>query len=147
MYEIREYKKDDKEQVIKLWVDVAVEEYGYKDWEEEIKILDENEYEKILVALSEGKIIGSMAYKKAEKDIAELKRVYLYKEFRGMGIAKQLYNKVMDIIKQEGYKKIMVETWEKLPSGINFYIKNDFKLITKEDRGEDKRYVFMLNID
>lgn len=143
MYEIREYEENDKEQLIELWIKVSVEEYGYKEWEEEIKILGVKEYNKILLAVDEGKIIGSMAYKKVDNETAELKRVYLYKEYRGKGIAKQLYNEIMKMIKEENYKKLMVETWENFQSGINFYIKNGFKLVLKDD----KRYVYMLDIN
>jgi len=49
MYEIREYEKNDKEELIELWIKVSVEEYGYKEWEEEIRILGVKEYDKILL--------------------------------------------------------------------------------------------------
>lgn len=143
MYEIREYEEKDVEQLIKLWLDVAVEEYGYKEWEEEIKMLGVEEYDKILVAIYDDKIVGSMAYKKVDDKIAELKRVYIYKEYRGKGIAKELYDRVMEIIKDRKFEKVMVETWENFKSGMNFYSKNNFKLTIKDD----KRYVFMLDID
>ncbi len=142
MYEIREYEEKDKKQLIELWIKVAVEEYGYKEWEEEIKMLGVTEYEKILVAVCENKIIGSMAYKKVDEKVAELKRVYIYKEYRGSGIAKELYNRIMEKIKEKKYSKVMVETWEKFQSGISFYYKNNFKLVIKDN----KRYVLMLDI-
>ncbi|MDE5831328.1 MAG: GNAT family N-acetyltransferase, partial [Clostridia bacterium] len=72
-----------------------------------------------------------------------LKRVYLYKEYRGKGIAKNLYNEIIQIIKEKNYKKLIVETWENFQSGINFYLKNGFKLVLKDD----KRYVYMLDIE
>ena len=89
MYKIREYSEKDKSQLIELWINVAVEEHGFKEWRDEISELNENEYEKILVATFEDKIIGSIAYKKIDDNIAELKRVYVYKEHRGSGIAKK----------------------------------------------------------
>ena len=88
MYKIREYSEKDKSQLIELWINVAVEEHEFKEWRDEISELNENEYEKILVATFEDKIIGSIAYKKIDDNIAELKRVYVYKEHRGSGIAK-----------------------------------------------------------
>lgn len=142
MYNIREYEKKDKEKIIKLWLDVAVEEYGYKEWEDEIKMLGVTEYDQILVAVCEGKIVGTMAYKKVDERIAELKRVYIYKEFRGKGIAKELYDKIIEIIREKKFEKVIVETWENFKSGINFYNKNNFKLILKDN----KRYVFLKEI-
>ncbi len=143
MYEIREYNVNDKEQVVKLWLDVCVEEHGYKDWKEGMEELEENEYEKILVAVCDEKIVGTMAYKKVNDEAVELKRVYLYPEHRGKGIAKKLYDSILDIIKtEEKYKEILAETWENFQSGINFYYKNNFELRLQEA----ERYVFALSI-
>ena len=143
MYEIKDFETEDEEQLIELWIKVSVEEYGYQEWEKEIKFLGVKEYEKILLAVDKGKVIGSMAYKRVNENIAELKRVYLYKEYRGKGIATQLYNRIIELIKEKHYKKLMVETWENFQSGINFYYKNNFQLVIKEG----KRYVFMLDIN
>ena len=60
-----------------------------------------------------------------------------------MGIAKDLYNKILETTKSQNYKKLMVETWENFQSGISFYYKNNFELVLKDD----KRYVFMLDLN
>ena len=139
MYKIREYSEKDKSQLIELWINVAVEEHEFKEWRDEISELNENEYEKILVATFEDKIIGSIAYKKIDDNIAELKRVYVYKEHRGSGIAKKLYNEILILIKQNKYKKIFVETWKNFESGRKFYEKNGFIL-----QGEVYNYILEL---
>ena len=120
-----------------------VGEFGYKEWEDEIRLLGVDEYDKIIVAVCNDKIVGSMAYKKVDENVAELKRIYIYKDFRGIGIAKDLYNKILETIKSQNYKKLMVETWENFQSGISFYYKNNFELVLKDD----KRYVFMLDLN
>ncbi len=142
MYKIREYSEKDKSQLIELWINVAVEEHGFKEWRDEISELNENEYEKILVATFEDKIIGSIAYKKIDDNIAELKRVYVYKEHRGSGIAKKLYNEILILIKQNKYKKIFVETWKNFESGRKFYKKNGF--ILQNIQGEVYNYILEL---
>ncbi len=143
MYEIREYNEKDKEQVIKLWIDVAVHEHGFEEWKESMAFLDEKEFEKILVAVFENEIVGTMAYKKIDNEIAELKRVYLHPHHRGQGIAKKLYSAILDIIKQSSYKQILVETWENFKSGRKFYEKNNFNLKLKEN----EKYVFILDLN
>ena len=50
---------------------------------------------------------------------------------------------IIDIIKENKYKRILVETWENFQSGINFYYKNNFELKLKED----ERHVFSLNLE
>lgn len=142
MYKIREYDIKDKEELIKLWLSVCVQEHGFENWKEEISMLDESEYEKIIVAVDDDNIIGSMAYKKINEDVAELKRVYIYSQYRGKGIAKELYSTIMNKIKENNYKKVLVETWEKFASGRAFYYKNNFKLEIQEN----ERYVFSLDI-
>ncbi len=142
MYKIREYDVKDKEQIIELWLDVCVEEFHFQKWKNDMVKLNEDEYEKILVAIFDEKIIGTMAYKKNSNDIAELKRVYIHKDHRGKGIAKKMYMLISEIIKECKYKEILVETWEEFDSGIDFYYRNNFKLKLKDN----KRYVFALNI-
>lgn len=142
MYKIREYSEKDKSQLIELWINVAVEEHEFKEWRDEISELNENEYEKILVATFEDKIIGSIAYKTIDDNIAELKRVYVYKEHRGSGIAKKLYNEILILIKQNKYKKIFVETWKNFESGRKFYEKNGF--ILQNIQGEVYNYILEL---
>ena len=142
MYEIREYNKKHKDQLIELWVDVAVNEYGFKNWKDEISILNENDYEKILVAVFDGKVVGSIAYKKIDDNVAELKRVYVYKEHRGNKIAKKLYNEIIKLIKENNYKKIMVETWKSFESGRRFYEKNNFIL----QNVQDEVYYYLLEL-
>lgn len=142
MYEIREYNIKDKEQVIKLWLDICIEEHGFKEWKEEIESLDENEYEKILVAVLDNEVVGTIAYKKIGEEIAELKRVYTHQEHRGKGISKRLFNEMLEIVKENKYKKLLVETWEKFISGRKFYEKNNFVLQNIE--GEVYNYILEL---
>lgn len=142
MYEIRECEEKDIKQLIELWVKICVEEYGYKKWEREIIQQGIKEYEKVLIATDRGKVIGSMAYKKINDETAELKRIYFYKEYRGKGLAKQLYNIIIEMLKEKNYKKLMVETCENFQRGINFYLKNNFKLVLKNEN----KQVYMLNI-
>lgn len=142
MYEIREYNEKDKDQVIKLWVDVCVEEHGFYEWKKDLLSFHEADYEKILVAVFENKVIGTMAYKKINNEIAELKRVYIYPNYRGQGISKKLYNAILDIIKENKYKKILVETWEQFESGRKFYEKNNF--ILQNVQGKVHNYILDL---
>lgn len=143
MYEIREYDIKDKEELIKLWLDVCVKEHGFIEWEEDIKQLNEQDYEVILVALYNGKVIGSIAYEEVNHEVAELRRVYVYQEHRGKGISKKLYDSIVNIIKENNYKKILVRTMEGFASGLRFYYKNNFEL--KEAEGESR--TLSLDID
>lgn len=142
MYKIIEYSKVHEEEVRKLWVDVCVEEYGFEIWRDAMNKVIEDEYEKILLAVHDGKVIGTIAYQHFNNSVAEIKRVYVYKEHRGNLVAKDLLNIMMDIIKEKEYKQVLIETWEQFASAIRFYMKNGFEL--KEQ--EDKKYIFLKDI-
>jgi len=142
MYKIREYDIKDKEKVIDLWLKICIEEHGFNEWEEELKELNDDSYEKIVVVTYKNEIIGTIAYKNLGQEVAELKRVYLHKEHRGKGLAKKMLDSIIKYIKKKEYKKIFVETWEKFESGRKFYEKNDF--ILENINGEV--YNFILNL-
>lgn len=142
MYKIREYDIKDKEKVIELWLQICIEEHGFDEWKEELKELNENSYEKIMVVAYENDIIGTIAYKNLNEEMAELKRLYLHKEHRGKGLAKQMLENIIEYIKKKEYKKIFVETWEKFESGRKFYEKNDFVL----ENVDGEVYNYSLNL-
>ena len=142
MYEIREYNMKDKKQITDLWIDVCIKEHEFSEWEHEIQLIEECDYEKIVVAVYNGKVVGSMAYKKINDEIAELKRVYIYPEHRGKGLANRLLNEILDIVKKNKYREVIVETLENFKSGRRFYEKNNF--ILKEVEG--KVYNFVLEL-
>ena len=54
---------------------------------------------------------------------AEIKRMYVKKEFRGKGMSKLVLNSLEEFIKNKGYKKIILETGGKQPEAISLYRK------------------------
>ena len=89
MYELLEYNKKYEDQLIKLWVDVCVEEFGFEEWRDGMSKVEEELYEKIWIAVIDNKVVGSIAYIDKGDNIAEIKRVYVYAEHRGTGISQQ----------------------------------------------------------
>lgn len=138
MYEIIDYDKKYEKQLIKLWVDVCVEEFGFEDWRSGMSIVEEELYERIIIAISNGEVVGSMAYINKGNKVAEIKRVYIYPEFRGCGLAQKFLDLIVEEIDNKNYEKIFIETWSKFSRGINFYTKNNFLL--KEKIGDCYRY-------
>ena len=110
---------------------MAVEETGMGVVEEEL-------YDKMLLAVVDGKVIGSMGYMDIGDNTAEIKRVYTYPEFRGNGISQKMLDLILEDAKDRGFAKVVIETWSKFNRGINFYVKNNFSL--KEQEGDCYRY-------
>lgn len=138
MYELVEYNKKYEDQLIKLWVDVCVEEFGFEEWRDGMSKVEEELYEKIWIAVIDNQVVGSIAYIDKGNNIAEIKRVYVYSEHRGTGISQQFMDVLIDELEEKGYEKVVLETWSKFNRGINFYKKNKFQLV--EQDGECYKY-------
>jgi GNAT superfamily N-acetyltransferase len=54
---------------------------------------------------------------------AEIKRMYVKKEFRSKGLSKLVLNSLEEFIKNNGYKRIILETGGKQPEAISLYRK------------------------
>ena len=144
MYELLEYNKKYEDQLIKLWVDVCVEEFGFEEWRDGMSKVEEELYEKIWIAVIDNKVVGSIAYIDKGDNIAEIKRVYVYAEHRGTGISQQFMEMLIEELEEKGYEEVILETWSKFNRGINFYIKNKFQLVEKD--GECYKYERDLSI-
>lgn len=80
------------------------------------------------------------------EDTCELVKMYLLKEYRGLGIGKALIEKCMDAANDFGYKNIYLETTPELNSAIKMYEKSGFQSIEKRmgNSGHHSCGIFML---
>ncbi|MBR3614810.1 MAG: GNAT family N-acetyltransferase [Clostridia bacterium] len=138
---IRKFDPKDKQQVTKLWIDICVDEYGFKEWKKELEIIDD--FENLLVAELDDVVVGTIAYQPYDDETAEIKRLYVNSNCRGLGIANKLLDSIIDEIKEKGYTKLYLETWKQLESGRRFYEKNGFVL---RDIQDELRYHYIRNI-
>ncbi len=61
-----------------------------------------------------------------EEGVCEMKRLYVRPGYRGKGIADTLVEKLLVEAKQKGYKKMVLDTLERLQPAIKLYIKHGF---------------------
>jgi putative acetyltransferase len=71
--------------------------------------------------------IGNLV--EAEFKICELQKMYLAKEARGKGIAKELMQKCLAFAKQVGYDKCYIETLPFMKNAQKLYVKSGFTYI------------------
>lgn len=74
-----------------------------------------------LVALDDGKVVGTGAIKKMEEDSAELKRLWLLEEYHGQKIGYQIVLRLLDFARTQGYRRLRLQTSEKQIRAIQFY--------------------------
>jgi putative acetyltransferase len=62
-------------------------------------------------------------------DTCELVKMYVSKKFRGNGYGQMLLEKCMQQAKQEGFKKMYIESMPELSNALGMYEKNGFEYI------------------
>lgn len=151
MYTIEEYKEEYNKRINDFVISIYIDEYGFEEHREIIEKDDNGVYVRkggnMWIALNNNKeIIGTIAMYKHDKETAELKRLYVREDYRGKGVSKELYKKVIKYCKENEFKKIFLGTYNKLERAIQFYLKNGFKEI-EEKREENGARFFELSIN
>ena len=128
MVNIRSYEESYDKAINDFIISIYVEEFGFEEHREEIEKHNNEIYKKsdgkLWIALNEkNEIVGTIALLKHSDDNVELKKFYVRKDYRGQGVPKALYEKVMDMCKESGFKRIFLGTYERLENAIQFYIK------------------------
>ena len=59
--------------------------------------------------------------------------VSLYKEYRGQGIGSQLMMKMLDLLRQQGYKKVSLSV-QKTNYAVKMYEKSGFKTVDENEK-------------
>lgn len=151
MYVIKEFEDGYNEKVNNFIISIFVEEYGFEECRKELEEQDNFEYikngGKLWMALDEqDNIIGTIALVRHSNEDVELKKLYVKKDYRGKGLSKELYSKVIEITEQQEFKRIFLGTYQKLETAINFYLKRGFKKIDELDEEESGARYFELYI-
>ena len=73
--------------------------------------------------------IACAAFKKYDKECAEVKRVFIKEKYRGKGISKKLMKQLEAKAKEKGYKYLILESGEPLVSAMALYRKIGYEVI------------------
>ena len=84
---------------------------------------------RIIVAISNKKIVGCVAYHRHNLKRCEMKRLYVKPEYRHLKIGKALVENIISLAKSDGYQEMVLDTIKPLESAINLYKKFGFKEI------------------
>lgn len=144
---IKIYEDIYKNQVIDLILDIQNNEYnlGFTiEDQSELLLIKENYVDKgglFLVAVTaNNKVIGTIALDRLIFDIAVLRKMFVSKEFRGLGTAQNLFNKLIDFAKKEQITTILLDTPSVAKNSHRFYEKNGFVHIDKKAIPENYKY-------
>jgi len=135
---IREVTTEDQQKVKRFVLSVLVDEFGFPrkpewdyDLEDPIKYYQE-QGGNFYILENNKKLIGTIAIKNKGNKIAELKRMYVDKKFRGKGLGRKLFDKAIKFSVQNKFEKVILDTWNKFDTAKKIYKKNGFKVIGRE---------------
>ena len=128
-YTIKNYSEEYKEKVIEFFMKICIDEFGFKEWEEDIKNMDNHTYESdggnFWIAVDkDNNVIGTIGLRNKGQSIGELKSMYVHKHYRGQNVAQKLLETLLEFAIK--YERIILDTYKKFERAIGFYEKNGF---------------------
>lgn len=75
----------------------------------------------LLLARINGEAAGCVALRKFDQGVGEMKRLFVYPKFRGLGIGYQLVKEVVDRAGRIGYKSLVLDTLPSMRRAIMLY--------------------------
>lgn len=134
----REAKVSDTDKILSL-VKEVLEEYGL-DLNPEIEDLDITDISKFYyknngafeVIQYGRKIIGTYGIYKIDEETCELRKMYLKKDFQGLGLGNIMLENSLKLAKKLNYKKITLQTNSVLYKAVKLYKKYGFEEFKEE---------------
>lgn len=140
---IREATNEDSIYILKLIFDIWIHEYHFDVKQEDFPDLhDIKKYYMqtgglFLIAVLDSKIIGTIACEKLNEKQFVLKRMFVNKQYRQLGVAQLLFNqligKMFHTKKSTGAELFLSTKESSALAAKQFYIKNGFRIISKSE--------------
>lgn len=97
---------------------------SFQNFSKELESIDEQYNEPVgaLLLASDGEVsVGCSGVRKLDEQTAELKRMYVKKEYRGYQVGLNLLERSIDLAKKLGYKFIRLDTLENMTKAQQLY--------------------------
>jgi len=102
---------------------------GRKQREQYVQYNTLEDINDVVLIYEDGIAVGCASFKYYDEGTAEVKRVFVRKEYRGRGISKQLMNFIEERAKGKGFSKLILETGALLVEAMGLYNKMGYKVI------------------
>jgi ribosomal protein S18 acetylase RimI-like enzyme len=75
----------------------------------------------LIVARGDGTVCACVALRKIDAECCEMKRLYVQPSRRGLGIGRQLVERIIDAARERGYRRMRLDTLETMKSAVALY--------------------------
>ncbi len=130
--EIRKFQKQDEPEVKRLIDSIMHSEFADAlgafpaDDLENISDYYSKAGEAFYVALDKGKIIGSIGVKKEDDRTALIRRIFVFPQYRGKHLGRNLLDKALNFCKEVGYQEVIFKTTSQMKDAIKLFEDNGF---------------------
>ena len=130
--EIRKYKNSDYDQMINLHREVLIKENVYRGtgiWEDDLLNITEHYFNRngeFIVGLENSELIAMGAVRKLDNDTAEIVRMRVHPDCQGKGYGNIILHELEKFAMNKHYKKVVLETDERLVNAVKLYQKNGY---------------------
>lgn len=136
--EIIEYQDEYAKPIVNHIRKIAKEEFGYNDWEDYFNKMTFEEYKqkgsKFWIVIDDKKeVVGTIGALRISDREIKMNSLYVKEEYRKLGIAKKLYELLIDFAKQQGYQQVTLRTFFKFVNAIHFYEKMGFEKYKQDE--------------
>lgn len=92
----------------------------------------------ILLAQRDGAAVGTAAVKPAGAGSAELKRLFILPEARGLGIGRRLAERAIGFARGQGYRQTILETLDSMSQARTLYAALGFRSVGRDTAGIER---------
>lgn len=121
---------DEMKQLIIEYTNMLQRDLSFQQLDEELNDLAfkySYPHGRMLIAFYDNQPVGCVAFYQHNETRCEMKRLYVKDQYRHLKIGEMLVNKLLDLAKEDGYKKMVLDTITPLTAAIHLYHKVGFK--------------------
>lgn len=101
----------------------------------------------VLLYFDDDKAVGTLAISKPINNIVEIGRLYVLPEYRNKKVATKLFEKAFLIIKEEGTKTAVLNTYKRFEAAVHLYGKLGFETVETFEHLKNSPYSICMRKD
>ena len=121
---------DEVKDLIREYTDWFGRDLGFQGLDDELGNLPGKylpPHGRLIVAIDDdGTVVGCVAYHKLDESTAEMKRLHVLPRARGYRLGEQLASQIMEIAREDGYSRMVLDTVRPLEAAVSLYRKLGF---------------------